>query len=167
MPPIANSTATGKARFMPHALPELINAKVVMARGAVKPDLILADPALARPVQHHPVWPGRPLPRGVSACVEWCSSTGRTSAAWALSRVSRWTGVAVGGRRGAARFLGSAWWRMTCLRGRRRRILPGDQPTGAAGKLWRGTYTPTSKFVAIKVEKAKGGNRIAAVLAAD
>lgn len=60
------------------------------------------------------------------------------------------------------------------------RLVAYDVPEGQAAAYYpetnplvplesygEGTYTPTSKFVAIKVEKAKAGNRIAAVLASE
>ena len=35
-----------------------------------------------------------------------------------------------------------------------RRLLPGNEPAGAAGKHGEGSHTPTSKFIAIRLEAA-------------
>jgi molybdopterin-dependent oxidoreductase alpha subunit len=158
-------TATGKARFMPHALPEeLVNAKV-LARGD-KPDLILQT--LRSHDQYNTTLYGLDdRYRGVFGLRE-------------VVFVNEADIRRLGFEPGEQVDLVSLWEDGVERRVSGFRLVAYDVPEGQAAAYYpetnplvplesygEGTYTPTSKFVAIKVEKAKAGNRIAAVLAAD
>jgi len=158
-------TATGKARFSASQLPEqLVNAQV-LARGD-KPDLILQT--LRSHDQYNTTLYGLDdRYRGVFGLRE-------------VVFVNEADIRRLGFEPGEHVDLVSLW-----EDGRERRV-PGfrlvayDVPQGQAAAYYpetnplvplesygEGTYTPTSKFVAIRVEKAKAGNRIEAVQAAE
>ncbi|MGE8321957.1 MAG: FdhF/YdeP family oxidoreductase [Pseudomonas sp.] len=158
-------TATGKARFSPHPLPEqLVNAKV-LARGD-KPDLILQT--LRSHDQYNTTLYGLDdRYRGVFGLRE-------------VVFVNQADIRRMGFEPGEQVDLVSLWEDGLERRVSGFRLVAYDVPEGQAAAYYPetnplvplesygdGTYTPTSKFVAIKVEKAKAGNRIAAVLAAD
>ena len=158
-------TATGKARFSPHRLPEqLVNAKV-LARGD-KPDLILQT--LRSHDQYNTTLYGLDdRYRGVFGLRE-------------VVFVNEVDIRRMGFEPGEHVDLVSLWEDGVERRVSGFRLVAYDVPEGQAAAYYpetnplvplesygEGTYTPTSKFVAIKVEKAKAGNRIAAVLAAD
>ncbi len=158
-------TATGKARFMPHALPEeLVNAKV-LARGD-KPDLILQT--LRSHDQYNTTLYGLDdRYRGVFGLRE-------------VVFVNEADIRRLGFEPGEQVDLVSLWEDGVERRVSGFRLVAYDVPEGQAAAYYpetnplvpldsygEGTYTPTSKFVAIKVVKAKAGNRIAAVLASD
>ncbi|MFG0409180.1 FdhF/YdeP family oxidoreductase [Pseudomonas sp. FYR_11] len=158
-------TATGKARFMPHTLPEaLVNAKV-LARGD-KPDLILQT--LRSHDQYNTTLYGLDdRYRGVFGLREVVFVNEAD-----ISRLGFEPGEHVD--------LVSLWEDGVERRVSGFRLVAYDVPQGQAAAYYpetnplvplesygEGTYTPTSKFVAIKLEKAEAGNRIAAVLASD
>ncbi|MGK9061706.1 FdhF/YdeP family oxidoreductase [Pseudomonas asiatica] len=158
-------TATGKARFSPHRLPEqLVNAKV-LARGD-KPDLILQT--LRSHDQYNTTLYGLDdRYRGVFGLRE-------------VVFVNEVDIRRMGFEPGEHVDLVSLWEDGVERRVSGFRLVAYDVPEGQAAAYYpetnplvplesygEGTYTPTSKFVAIKFEKAKAGNRIAAVLAAD
>ncbi|MCT8166529.1 MULTISPECIES: FdhF/YdeP family oxidoreductase [unclassified Pseudomonas] len=158
-------TATGKARFMPHALPEeLVNAQV-LARGD-KPDLILQT--MRSHDQYNTTLYGLDdRYRGVFGLRE-------------VVFVSEADIRRLGFEPGEHVDLVSLWEDGVERRVSGFRLVPYDIPDGQAAAYYPetnplvpldsygdGTYTPTSKFVAIRLEKAKVGNRIEAVLAAD
>ena len=158
-------TATGKARFMPHTLPEaLVNAKV-LARGD-KPDLILQT--LRSHDQYNTTLYGLDdRYRGVFGLRE-------------VVFVNEADIRRLGFEPGEHVDLVSLWEDGVERRVSGFRLVAYDVPQGQAAAYYpetnplvplesygEGTYTPTSKFVAIKLEKAKAGNRIAAVLASD
>ncbi len=158
-------TATGKARFSPHKLPEqLVNAKV-LARGD-KPDLILQT--LRSHDQYNTTLYGLDdRYRGVFGLRE-------------VVFVNEADIRRLGFEPGEHVDLVSLWEDGVERRVSGFRLVAYDVPEGQAAAYYpetnplvplesygEGTYTPTSKFVAIKVEKAKPGNRIAAVLASD
>lgn len=158
-------TATGKARFSPHQLPEqLVNAKV-LARGD-KPDLILQT--LRSHDQYNTTLYGLDdRYRGVFGLRE-------------VVFVNEVDIRRMGFEPGEHVDLVSLWEDGVERRVSGFRLVAYDVPEGQAAAYYpetnplvplesygEGTYTPTSKFVAIKVEKAKPGNRIAAVLASE
>ena len=158
-------TATGKARFSPSALPEqLVNAKV-LARGD-KPDLILQT--MRSHDQYNTTLYGLDdRYRGVFGLRE-------------VVFVSEADIRRLGFEPGEQVDLVSLWEDGVERRVSGFRLVPYDIPDGQAAAYYpetnplvpldsygEGTYTPTSKFVAIRLEKAKPGNRIEAVLAAD
>ncbi|WDM60685.1 FdhF/YdeP family oxidoreductase [Pseudomonas sp. NEEL19] len=158
-------TATGKARFMPHTLPEgLVNAKV-LARGD-KPDLILQT--LRSHDQYNTTLYGLDdRYRGVFGLRE-------------VVFVNEADIRRLGFEPGEHVDLVSLWEDGVERRVSGFRLVAYDVPQGQAAAYYpetnplvplesygEGTYTPTSKFVAIKLEKAEAGNRIAAVLASD
>jgi len=158
-------TATGKARFSPHLLPEqLVNAKV-LARGD-KPDLILQT--LRSHDQYNTTLYGLDdRYRGVFGLRE-------------VVFVNEVDIRRMGFEPGEHVDLVSLWEDGVERRVSGFRLVAYDVPEGQAAAYYpetnplvplesygEGTYTPTSKFVAIKVEKAKAGNRIAAVLASE
>ncbi|BBH44864.1 FdhF/YdeP family oxidoreductase [Pseudomonas sp. KU43P] len=158
-------TATGKARFSPSALPEqLVNAKV-LARGE-KPDLILQT--MRSHDQYNTTLYGLDdRYRGVFGLRE-------------VVFVSEADIRRLGFEPGEHVDLVSLWEDGVERRVSGFRLVPYDIPDGQAAAYYpetnplvplesygEGTYTPTSKFVAIRLEKAKPGNRIEAVLAVD
>ncbi|MFT0518830.1 FdhF/YdeP family oxidoreductase [Pseudomonas faucium] len=158
-------TATGKARFSPSALPEqLVNAKV-LARGD-KPDLILQT--MRSHDQYNTTLYGLDdRYRGVFGLRE-------------VVFVSEADIRRLGFEPGEQVDLVSLWEDGVERRVSGFRLVPYDIPDGQAAAYYpetnplvpldsygEGTYTPTSKFVAIRLEKAKPGNRIEAMLAAD
>nr|WP_314620093.1 FdhF/YdeP family oxidoreductase [uncultured Pseudomonas sp.] len=158
-------TATGKARFSPSALPEqLVNAKV-LARGD-KPDLILQT--MRSHDQYNTTLYGLDdRYRGVFGLRE-------------VVFVSEADIRRLGFEPGEQVDLVSLWEDGVERRVSGFRLVPYDIPDGQAAAYYpetnplvpldsygEGTYTPTSKFVAIRLQKAKPGNRIEAVLAAD
>jgi len=158
-------TATGKARFSPSALPEqLVNAKV-LARGD-KPDLILQT--MRSHDQYNTTLYGLDdRYRGVFGLRE-------------VVFVSEADIRRLGFEPGEQVDLVSLWEDGVERRVSGFRLVTYDIPDGEAAAYYpetnplvpldsygEGTYTPTSKFVAIRLEKAKPGNRIEAVLAAD
>ncbi|CAM3781085.1 Protein YdeP [Pseudomonas reidholzensis] len=158
-------TSTGKARFMPSVLPEqLINAQV-LARGD-KPDLILQT--LRSHDQYNTTLYGLDdRYRGVFGLRE-------------VVFVNEADIRRLGFEPGEQVDMVSLW-----EDGRERRVsgfrlVAFDVPEGQAAAYYpetnplvplesygEGTYTPTSKFVAIRLEKAKAGNRIDLVAAAE
>jgi len=158
-------TATGKACFSPSALPEqLVNAKV-LARGD-KPDLILQT--MRSHDQYNTTLYGLDdRYRGVFGLRE-------------VVFVSEADIRRLGFEPGEHVDLVSLWEDGVERRVSGFRLVPYDIPDGQAAAYYpetnplvplesygEGTYTPTSKFVAIRLEKAKRGNRIEAVLAVD
>lgn len=158
-------TATGKAQFSPNALPaELVNAQV-LARGD-KPDLILQT--LRSHDQYNTTLYGLDdRYRGVF---------GLREVVFVNEADIRRMGLEPGERVD----LVSLWDDGVERRVSGFRLVAYDVPPGQAAAYYpetnplvplesygEGTYTPTSKFVAIKVEKAKADNRIAAALATD
>ncbi|WP_286884477.1 FdhF/YdeP family oxidoreductase [Pseudomonas sp. UBA7456] len=158
-------TATGKAQFSPNALPaELVNAQV-LARGD-KPDLILQT--LRSHDQYNTTLYGLDdRYRGVFGLRE-------------VVFVNEADIRRMGFEPGERVDLVSLWDDGVERRVSGFRLVAYDVPPGQAAAYYpetnplvplesygEGTYTPTSKFVAIKVEKAKADNRIAAALATD
>ncbi|WP_406819582.1 FdhF/YdeP family oxidoreductase [Pseudomonas sp. KnCO4] len=154
-------TATGKARFSPHCLPEqLVNAKV-LARGD-KPDLILQT--LRSHDQYNTTLYGLDdRYRGVFGLRE-------------VVFVNEVDIRRMGFEPGEHVDLVSLWEDGVERRVSGFRLVAYDVPQGQAAAYYpetnplvpldsygEGTYTPTSKFVAIRVEKAQAGNRIAAL----
>ncbi|QXI46651.1 MULTISPECIES: FdhF/YdeP family oxidoreductase [Pseudomonas] len=154
-------TATGKARFSPQSLPEqLVNAKV-LARGD-KPDLILQT--LRSHDQYNTTLYGLDdRYRGVFGLRE-------------VVFVNEVDIRRMGFEPGEHVDLVSLWEDGVERRVSGFRLVAYDVPQGQAAAYYpetnplvpldsygEGTYTPTSKFVAIKVEKAQAGNRIAAL----
>ncbi|QJQ21948.1 FdhF/YdeP family oxidoreductase [Pseudomonas sp. SK] len=154
-------TATGKARFSPQWLPEqLVNAKV-LARGD-KPDLILQT--LRSHDQYNTTLYGLDdRYRGVFGLRE-------------VVFVNEVDIRRMGFEPGEHVDLVSLWEDGVERRVSGFRLVAYDVPQGQAAAYYpetnplvpldsygEGTYTPTSKFVAIKVEKAQAGNRIAAL----
>ncbi|MGS7251420.1 FdhF/YdeP family oxidoreductase [Pseudomonas anuradhapurensis] len=154
-------TATGKARFSPQWLPEqLVNAKV-LARGD-KPDLILQT--LRSHDQYNTTLYGLDdRYRGVFGLRE-------------VVFVNEVDIRRMGFEPGEHVDLVSLWEDGVERRVSGFRLVAYDVPQGQAAAYYpetnplvpldsygEGTYTPTSKFVAIKVEKAQVGNRIAAL----
>ncbi|MCE1114259.1 MULTISPECIES: FdhF/YdeP family oxidoreductase [Pseudomonas] len=154
-------TATGKARFTPSALPEQLVNDQVLARGD-KPDLILQT--LRSHDQYNTTLYGLDdRYRGVFGLRE-------------VVFVNEADIRRLGFEPGEQVDLVSLW-----ADGRERRVsgfrlVAYDVPEGQAAAYYpetnplvplesygEGTYTPTSKFVAIKLQKASAGNRIAAV----
>ncbi|MFG0867146.1 FdhF/YdeP family oxidoreductase [Pseudomonas sp. FYR_7] len=158
-------TATGKAQFSPNALPaELVNAQA-LARGD-KPDLILQT--LRSHDQYNTTLYGLDdRYRGVFGLRE-------------VVFVNEADIRRMGFEPGEHVDLVSLWDDGVERRVSGFRLVAYDVPQGQAAAYYpetnplvplesygEGTYTPTSKFVAIKVEKAKADNRIAAALATD
>jgi molybdopterin-dependent oxidoreductase alpha subunit len=158
-------TATGKAQFSPNALPAaLVNAQV-LARGD-KPDLILQT--LRSHDQYNTTLYGLDdRYRGVFGLRE-------------VVFVNEADIRRMGFEPGERVDLVSLWDDGVERRVSGFRLVAYDVPPGQAAAYYpetnplvplesygEGTYTPTSKFVAIKVEKAKADNRIAAALATD
>ena len=158
-------TATGKAQFSPNALPAaLVNAQV-LARGD-KPDLILQT--LRSHDQYNTTLYGLD---DRYRCV-----FGLREVVFVNEADIRRMGFEPGERVD----LVSLWDDGVERRVSGFRLVAYDVPPGQAAAYYpetnplvplesygEGTYTPTSKFVAIKVEKAKADNRIAAALATD
>ncbi|AUA34049.1 FdhF/YdeP family oxidoreductase [Pseudomonas sp. SGAir0191] len=158
-------TATGKAQFSPNVLPaELVNAQV-LARGD-KPDLILQT--LRSHDQYNTTLYGLDdRYRGVFGLRE-------------VVFVNEADIRRMGFEPGEHVDLVSLWDDGVERRVSGFRLVAYDVPQGQAAAYYpetnplvplesygEGTYTPTSKFVAIKVEKARADNRIAAALATD
>ncbi|WP_369987688.1 FdhF/YdeP family oxidoreductase [Pseudomonas xanthosomatis] len=156
-------TSTGKARFSPSPLPEqLVNAKV-LARGD-KPDLILQT--LRSHDQYNTTLYGLDdRYRGVFGLRE-------------VVFVNEADIRRLGFEPGEQVDLVSLWEDGVERRVSGFRLVAYDVPRGQAAAYYPetnplvplesygdGTYTPTSKFVAIKVVKAQAGNRIAAATA--
>ncbi|QXH45676.1 FdhF/YdeP family oxidoreductase [Pseudomonas xanthosomatis] len=156
-------TSTGKARFSPSPLPEqLVNAKV-LARGD-KPDLILQT--LRSHDQYNTTLYGLDdRYRGVFGLRE-------------VVFVNEADIRRLGFEPGEQVDLVSLWEDGVERRVSGFRLVAYDVPEGQAAAYYPetnplvplesygdGTYTPTSKFVAIKVVKAQAGNRIAAATA--
>ncbi|QXH50259.1 FdhF/YdeP family oxidoreductase [Pseudomonas fakonensis] len=156
-------TSTGKARFSPSPLPEqLVNAKV-LARGD-KPDLILQT--LRSHDQYNTTLYGLDdRYRGVFGLRE-------------VVFVNAADIRRLGFEPGEQVDLVSLWEDGVERRVSGFRLVAYDVPQGQAAAYYPetnplvplesygdGTYTPTSKFVAIKVVKAQAGNRIAAAAA--
>jgi len=156
-------TSTGKARFSPSPLPEqLVNAKV-LARGE-KPDLILQT--LRSHDQYNTTLYGLDdRYRGVFGLRE-------------VVFVNEADIRRLGFEPGEQVDLVSLWEDGVERRVSGFRLVAYDVPEGQAAAYYpetnplvplesygEGTYTPTSKFVAIKVVKAQAGNRIAAAMA--
>ncbi|MFK3771381.1 FdhF/YdeP family oxidoreductase [Pseudomonas sp. NPDC089406] len=156
-------TSTGKARFSPSPLPEqLVNAKV-LARGD-KPDLILQT--LRSHDQYNTTLYGLDdRYRGVFGLRE-------------VVFVNEADIRRLGFEPGEQVDLVSLWEDGVERRVSGFRLVAYDVPEGQAAAYYPetnplvplesygdGTYTPTSKFVAIKVVKAPAGNRIAAATA--
>nr|WP_314478555.1 FdhF/YdeP family oxidoreductase [uncultured Pseudomonas sp.] len=156
-------TSSGKAQFSPNALPEqLVNAQV-LARGD-KPDLILQT--LRSHDQYNTTLYGLDdRYRGVFGLRE-------------VVFVNEADIRRMGFEPGQLVDLVSLWEDGVERRVSGFRLVAYDVPQGQAAAYYpetnplvplesygEGTFTPTSKFVAIKVEKAKAGNRIAAAIA--
>ena len=158
-------TATGKARFMPLTLPDtLINAKV-LERGD-KPDLILQT--MRSHDQYNTTLYGLDdRYRGVFGLREvvFVSAADIRRLGFEpdeqVDIVSLWED---GIERRVSGFRLVAY---DIPDGQAAAYYPETNPLVPLESYGEGTYTPTSKFIAIKLQKAKAGNRIQAVQAGD
>jgi hypothetical protein len=142
---------TGRANFRPTCCRTLLDERT-RASGQL-PDLILQS-MRSHDQYNTTIYGLDDRYRGVRASATCCSPTKPTSSAWASSQGRRSTSCRCG-RWHVRRVQASPCWRFDIPAGQAAAYYPEVNPLVPLESIGDGSHTPTSKFIAIKLERAR------------